>query len=276
MREFLANHLPRSIRKILRKIYYLPKDVFKYLLDKDDLLPPRGRIDIGSGDFKVVGEEFMNYFRDLCQIRPEASVLDVGCGIGRMAIPLTKFLNMKGVYEGFDIVRDDINWCQKKITSKYPNFHFQVADVYNKDYNPVGKFKASEFRFPYDDEKFDFVFLTSVFTHMLPDDVENYLSEIKRVMKVGTRNLITYFLLNDESTNLMKSGKSTLDFRYHFGKYSSTHKRVPEAVIAFNEEYIKQLYSKHGFHIIQPIHYGFYCQREKYLSYQDIIIASRQ
>ena len=41
----------------------------------------------------------------------------------------------------------------------------------------------------------DVAFLTSVFTHMLPEDVEHYLDELARVLKPGGRTLITWFLL---------------------------------------------------------------------------------
>ena len=47
--------------------------------------------------------------------------------------------------------------------------------------------KASEYTFPYEDGEFDVVVLTSVFTHMLPDDVAHYLDEIARVLKPGGR-----------------------------------------------------------------------------------------
>ena len=120
-------------------------------------------------------------------------MLDIGCGIGRMAVPLTRYLNEQGSYEGFDIVAEGIDWCTKKITPKYPRFSFHLADVYSQKYNPEGTFSASEYPFPFKDESFDLVFLTSVFTHMLPPDVENYMKEISRVLKRNGSCLITFF-----------------------------------------------------------------------------------
>jgi hypothetical protein len=82
---------------------------------------------------------------------------------------------------GLRRVRRDVGsdeWCQGNISSKYPNFRFQLADVYNTEYNPGGTHRASEYESPYEDESFDFVILTSAFTHMLPEEVSNYLSEI--------------------------------------------------------------------------------------------------
>lgn len=102
----------------------------------------------------------------------------------------------------------------KSHISEIQHFHFQHSNVYNKYYNPHGKVRAQDFQFPFDDESLDFVFLTSVFTHMLPSDLENYLSEISRVLKTGGKCLITFFILNEESESLVRSGRSTLDFRY--------------------------------------------------------------
>jgi len=88
-------------------------------------------------------------------------------------IPLLNYLDSKGRYEGFDAERITIEWCNKRIASRHSNFRFQFVDVRTRHYNPKGRYKPSEFRFPYPDNTFDFFFLASVFTHMLPEDVEN-------------------------------------------------------------------------------------------------------
>ena len=82
-------------------------------------------------------------------------MLDVGSGIGRKTILLTDYLNHEGSYEGLDIVKTGIDWCTERITCKYPRFKFQLIDVLNQHYNPTGRYKASEYRFPFPDESFD-------------------------------------------------------------------------------------------------------------------------
>ena len=69
------------------------------------------------------------------------------------------------------------------------NFRFQVADLYNRRYNPHGAHAATEYRFPYDDARFDFAILTSVLTHLLEDEADHYLAETARVLKPGGRVL---------------------------------------------------------------------------------------
>ncbi len=267
--------VPRRIRPAVRRIYFFPTDALTFLLGRRDALtPPKGKIFHNPNAFKRIGNEFFRHFLDLRNLKPDEHVLEVGCGTGRMAVPLTSYLRGGGEYEGFDVIPEALEWCQEHITSKYPNFRFQVADVYNKEYNPEGVHKASEYEFPYEDESFDFVILTSVFTHMLPDEVSNYLSEIERVMKAGGRAMITFFLLNRESLKLIESGMSVIDFGYDFGVYRTKEKSTPEAAIAYREDFIRNLYEENGLKI-GAVRYGSWCGREGALSRQDIVVARK-
>lgn len=280
------------------------RPLYHYILDNLDLLsgkrgplipPARMVLFVGHAegdrdriyeDFSRVGRNFVKHFVELGGLRPDGHVLDVGCGIGRMAIPLTTYLK-DGSYEGLDIVPSGIEWCRRKITPRYPNFHFQLADVCNEHYNPSGKYRASEYRFPFDDEMFDFVYLTSVFTHLLPPDLENYLSQIARVLRKGGRCFITYFLLNDESLKLMRENygrPNAKKFEHGLEKFEHgseefkgkclwMSQKDPEAAIAYYEAFVRNLYRQYGLAIVEPPHYGSWCGRSDHLSYQDIIVA---
>lgn len=97
---------------------------------RDVLTPPQSKIFVGDGDCKAVGEEFRQHFIDLCALKPDDAVLEVGCGIGRIAVPLTRYLSAKGSYEGFDPVPAGIAWCQQHITPRYPNFRFRQIQCF--------------------------------------------------------------------------------------------------------------------------------------------------
>jgi ubiquinone/menaquinone biosynthesis C-methylase UbiE len=279
LKNTIGQLIPRSMMPLVRYVYYFPKDTWDLLLGRrDELTPPTRLMFVGTRDitvFKKNGEEHLRYFIELGELKPDEKVLDVGCGIGRKAVPLTRYLNNIGEYEGFDIVKEGIDWCNQKISKKYPNFQFQLADMFNSQYNPQGRFKAYEYRFPYEDGYFDFVFLTSVFTHMLPEDVENYFSEITRVLKKDGRCFITFFLGNDASLELLNGNKSSLDFKYRKDKYLTVNTNIPEIAVCYDEPFILDLYEKYGLNIKTPIHYGSWCGRTDSLSYQDIIIATK-
>jgi SAM-dependent methyltransferase len=122
---------------------------------------------------------------------PHHRVLEVGCGGGRNALALADYLEPGG-YVGLDIDEESIAACRSQ--PSLHTFEFVVADVENDLYNPQGGAKGSEYRFPFDDDAFDFVFLQSVYTHMLEDDCANYAREMMRVLRPGGTAAVSIFL----------------------------------------------------------------------------------
>jgi ubiquinone/menaquinone biosynthesis C-methylase UbiE len=239
------------------------------------LVPPIARMydgPPGLAEFKANGEEFLKIYRENCGLRPDERMLDIGCGTGRKTLPLTQYFDGRAVYEGLDITQQGIDWCREKITPRFPNFHFQQIDVYNKLYHPQGRHSAAEYKFPFPDGSFSFAALGSVFTHMLPDDLENYLTEVARMLESGGRCLISYFLLNEESLRHVAAGEGTLDLKYVFDNYRVISLEVPEDAIAFDESWVRGLYEKLGLKIVR-LDYGSWCGRKNYLSYQDLVLA---
>jgi len=245
---------------------------------RDALTPPRRlRVRFVSSipilDFKAAGQTYRRFFIELCGLKPDEAVLEVGSGCGRIAAALTGHLTGCGRYEGLEIVAAGVEWCRVAITARFPAFHFHLADVYNRHYNPKGLYPAQAYRFPFAATSFDFVFLSSVFTHMLPDEVRQYLSEIARVLKPGGRCLITYFIWNDEAADLCRARKSRFDFHCDQGAYRTEHPDVPETAICYPERWIMDLYAQTGLTSKHPPWYGTWCGRSQGLSGQDVIVA---
>lgn len=126
-------------------------------------------------------------------LEPQFTILELGCGIGRDAIPLTNILSAEhgGNYIGIDIIRPSIDWCVGNIHAKNSNFIFYHMNIDDQLHNPNGKVIAKSSYLPVPDRHVDRVVLQSVFTHLLRDDVEHYLREIKRVMKPDATAYIT-------------------------------------------------------------------------------------
>lgn len=236
-------------------------------------LPPKELSFVDVRNFQRTGQEFYDHLILFGGLLPGDKVLDVGCGVGRVAIPLTRYL--VGSYEGIDVVPEGIEWCQDNITPRYPNFDFQLADMKDDRYNPEGKQGSSEYRFPYADESFDFAFAASVFTHMFPKDVENYLREMCRVLQSGGRCLISWFLLNAESEGLIEAGKSAFNFRFPVAEGCLTaNPERPEGALAYDEALARTMYAEAGLQV-RSINFGRWCGRRAVSAGQDVVVAAK-
>ena len=188
--------LPPGLRLLGRKIYYFPIDLYEGVTGKRSKNEPKkGDIYVGSSDFISHGIRQMKVLQKYIDLKSTDHVLDVGCGIGRTAVALTEVLS-KGTYDGFDVVEKGITWCNKHINTKYPHFNFKFTPIYNDLYNSYSQ-KAEDFTFPYDQGKFDKVFLFSVFTHMQIPEIKKIFTGNKPCPK--KRNISCHFLLYDDS-----------------------------------------------------------------------------
>lgn len=179
-------------------------------------------------------------------LKQEHRVLDIGSGIGNLALGLTDYL--RGTYHGIEIHSEAVVWCQKAITRIHPNFQFHHADVVSRAYNPRGRLRACEYTFPFPAHSFDFIFLASVFTHMLPDDVEHYVREISRLLAPGGVCVASYFLLNDQTRTGVDRHASFMSFdvRHPSGVCRLHDATVPEAAVAFEQEFVERIHDRAG------------------------------
>lgn len=171
--------------------------------------PPPDSIFVGDGDYRAIGAEFLGHFVRIGRLQPHERVFDIGSGIGRMAVPLTQYLDPeRGSYDGVDPVMDGILWCAQTITPAYPRFRFQRLDIAHPLYNPQGSLPGNEVRFGFPNQSFDFITMTSVATHLPPDELVVYLNEAARLLAPGGRLFLTAFALDGQST-----GQERLKFR---------------------------------------------------------------
>jgi ubiquinone/menaquinone biosynthesis C-methylase UbiE len=108
---------------------------------------------------------------------------------------------------------------------------------------------------------------------MLTEDMEHYLCEVARVLKTGGRCLISFFLLNERSVALMRANKTTINLNINLGSCWVADAIDPEAVTGYEEDFVRAVYDRYNLEIKEPVHYGAWCGRGTFLSYQDLILA---
>lgn len=264
--------LPASTRFILRQLYYLPIDLFIKIFNPNTLEPPKGQIYTGGGDFKETGKKFKDFFIEYADLNPESNILDIGSGIGRMAIPLAQYLNHSSKYEGFDVVEKGVKWCERNITTSYPNFTFQYIDLHNDLYKKGGS-TAAEFNFPYSANTFDVAISISVFTHMIESEMIHYIKEVYKVLKPGGKCFATFFVYDEQT----EPSRNDFQFNYSEGNYALMDKRVKSANVAYELYFLLNSIEKIGFDIcfLNRGNWQKYMSEES-LDFQDIIVFQKK
>lgn len=229
---------------------------------------------VGSGDFRAVGDHLLSLARDAGGLQPHHRILDVGCGIGRLAVPLTEFITT-GEYAGFDVSKSAVNWCRKHITPRFPNFTFTRVDVFNSHYNPRGKVLPSAFVFPCEDASVDMVFLSSILTHLTPDALMQYIAETARVLKAGGRAVMTFFLLDDYVREQQRHGLTDATFTTYPEPWWAVQDASDfEAAVAYERDTILRILRTHHLSVASSSR-GRWTGDASGLTYQDLIVAEK-
>lgn len=240
----LYYRLPPTLRLLVRKMIYAPIDLIQRDKYKNGLpVPPRALTFTGSGNFKETGLRFVSYFKKH-GLQKDHRVLDIGSGIGRMALPLTGFL--ESTYTGLDIMSIGIEWCKRNITSVYPNFNFIKINAKNDLYSNEGV-PATEIHFPVDAGQYDYAILISVFTHLLPAEVEHYLEEIHKALDSGGTCFATFFIFEDEQ-DLINNNFNP--FILQDNHYALMDEKVTSANVAYRSSYLLKIFAEKGFDLV--------------------------
>lgn len=129
------------------------------------------RIAVG-GDFDAVGRLLREtvIFHGL---KKHDYLIDIGCGSGRLAKPLSEFL--EGKYLGIDVVPGLVEYARKLVGRS--DWRFEVA---------------KGLTIPEADAQANMITFFSVFTHLLHEESFVYLREARRVLKPGGKVMLSF------------------------------------------------------------------------------------
>ncbi len=202
-------------------------------------LPDQSLHPVGGASADVVGPMQLNLLKHF-GLRADDSILDLGCGIGRLAYVMADYLD-NGQYMGLDISRKAIDWLNKNYNSVLSNFNFELLDVNNKRYNPKGSIDPSNVTLPFTDNSFDKLCAYSVFTHMRIRDIECYLSEIARILKPSGIAVLTFFSIDTERDKNPMYGKIPFLPIPDSPKTWTLNLETPERGIAFASDRVDEI-----------------------------------
>lgn len=221
--------------------------------------------------------EFRVYLTMYCGLRTDESVMEIGCNHGRTMLSLAQYLRTPGRYEGFDIAREQVEYAQRNVGSAQCSVGFHYVDVYNEFYNPEGKLDVAVFEFPCGPDEFDVVFAASVFTHMLPPGVANYIKQTGRVLKPGGRALFSVFVLD------YFRGKGTAlspvyDYVHKLDGYDDVaiiDPNRPEAFIAYSKARLEQMVADAGLELTRLVPGTWSTSHPVGVCDQDLIVLTK-
>lgn len=237
----------------------------------------------GTDDWKQISDYHMDMYRKYTPVTANDNILEVGCGVGRDAIELTKVLGPKGSYVGTDIIKPSIDWAKKNITKRHRNFVFYYHDVQSQIHNANGKKKTTDIKLPAKDESIDRIFLHSVFTHMFERDIVHYLKEFRRVLKPDGLVLASFFVIDDKALKTVSStsgGKKhrhqlSFEHRLNTGCYINDRDH-PEGAVGYTPARLKSMLRRSGLRIHGGhVHRGAWSGIKEASNGQDILILEK-
>ncbi len=214
----------------------------------------------GPATFETIATGHMQYLSRHVGVSVNHRILEIGCGIGRDAIPLAERVSPPGAYLGVDIIGRSIDWCRTNITPRHPHFTFVHFDVADQLHNPGGTTRTTDIRIPLENKSVDRIILWSVLTHMFEQDIEHYFREFARVLKPDGLILATCFVV-DQSIRAaaarvnVASGGLRFEYLYADGCYVN-EPAVPAGAVAYTREQLSKMIAAGNLHLDRPLLVG--------------------
>lgn len=277
--------LKRAASRTLRQVLHATYDgLDRALRTADPLVPPRAiNPNIGliprrgayAAEFMASGQRIADMLVAYADLKPDDRVLDIGCGIGRVARALTTLLSPTGRYRGFDVDPQAVTWCRRAYRS-FDNFCFDHAPVGYVNVRGRAPLRGEEFVFPYTDASFDLAFSVSVYTHLSRAITDHYLSETSRILRAGGMCVNTFFVVDEFAAQAMQAGRADRSYVSQGEGAYLCDPGNPNLGIGFSPDVITALHGAHSLSVVPPWRLGSWSGRNlQSFVYQDVVVAKK-
>lgn len=267
----LVNGIHHGTKRKLKELTIDKVDLIYRLVTGQMHLPPFTLREFvgGAQGFENVGPWFLREFSRLDLIKQGGHIFDIGCGCGRLAYTFAKESKKSGKnikYTGMDVDKKSIEWCSRNISKMNPGFSFYHVDLKSVTYNPNGEHDPKTYRFPHADSSFDLIILTSVFSHLLEEEVKQYLRELQRVLTPSGTVYASFFTYQNKQDAVEGVSRRHQRFPYFHDHYALESERRPENAVAYQDAYLRSLFEASGLTLRQEPMYGL----------QDVFLLARK
>lgn len=259
-----------SFHKILRR--FLPSGAlltfnpaFKLALNTADLwpkfvvsgfraLPPAHlRMRVGVGD-QILSNHLQFYYSShfwmlaMAEgwVKLDSNIVDIGSGCGRYAHHMRDINSIgqkfTGTYTGVDIDEEALKWCAKNFDERF-KWHNSSDKSHTYGKAPGAEEQATPYLLPIEDGTQDFIFSTSLFTHLLEPEAINYLNESGRILRKG--GIISHSVFCTDYPPSTFGTRHT--FSHQMGRARVESLKSPEAAVAFSEADLFEMAEAAGF-----------------------------
>jgi SAM-dependent methyltransferase len=259
-RRFFPSTATLSRNWLFKGVGYVNDFLMRRLFSEFRALPPnhlRVRVGVGNRIFNnhvlclLSGTNFwiQLFANGLCKLN--SNIVEIGCGYGRKGVHLAKFQiqgeRFTGTYLGIDIDPELLAFAKKSLPA--PQFRVQqtahISKTYMSKNELTEKGAGGETHIDCPNDSQDLVFSTSLYTHLLEKEVDNYTRESYRVLKPGGVMQMNIFCLDYfKDAGLLGS---RWNFQYQIGPAYVESKEYPEAAVAYTADYLKELCKSIGF-----------------------------
>jgi SAM-dependent methyltransferase len=246
MSQPLIKNIVRTVRRVSRDLSLsVRRDSVRYgnLLLPARHLRPGGSCFRADKDFAWSARKEADRLALHCGLTIDSSVVEIGCGPGRLPIGIIDRIGDIRSYQALDVSLPSIVWCRKHITRGHSSFRFIHIDVANDRYNEGGAHTQQEVQLSVDDHSADIIYLYSVFSHLKQDDVRAYLHEFRRILSPHG----TVFLSAFVETGVPCESENPQDYRG--GNWAG-----PLHCVRFEAEFFQLMLRDYGFKIIREEH----------------------
>lgn len=235
---------------------------------------------VGGGDPELIAQEIVTVIEKYAKLNAGESILDVGCGCGRIAAALTQYIDQKSPYIGIDIVPRLIDFAKNFITPRYPSFQFVLLNQSNSTYDAwrqkdaeTGIAKLAE---AVAAQSIDLAISVSLFTHLDFAPALAMLTSIRDALKINGRVFITIFVLDAGAMDGIQSGQAAFSFKHRTltGKLYAERSDDPTFAVAYDDALLDELISSAGFQIERRVR-GYWSIPGTGETFQDVLVLKK-